>query len=139
MVTNRSYHELITIPNYLERFEYLNLNGKVGKETFGYDRYLNQILYRSDEWKKFRRKIIQRDLGRDMAHPDHEIMGRVLVHHINPITVQDIVDRSFKVFDPDNVVLVSHITHEAIHYGDNSLLIKDPVIRKPNDTCPWRC
>lgn len=139
MATDRSYHELITIPQYLERFEYLKLNGSVGKETFGYDRYLNQILYRSDEWKKFRRQIIQRDLGRDMAHSDHEIMGRVLVHHINPITVQDIVDRNFKVFDPDNVVLVSHITHEAIHYGDDSLLIKDPVIRKPNDTCPWRC
>lgn len=135
---SRSYQELIQIPTYLERFEYLKLEGHVGRDTFGHSRYLNQTLYRSSAWKKFRQTIIIRDKGCDLACPDYEIVGRAIIHHINPVTVQDVIDRSPKLFDPNNAILVSHITHEAIHYGDDSLLMKDPIIRKPNDTCPWR-
>ena len=134
----KTYSELITIPDYLDRFYYLKLDGSVGRETFGYDRYLNQILYTSYEWRKFRRQVIERDHGCDMAHSDYEVPNRAIVHHMNPITIQDILDRNPAVFDLSNVILVSHITHEAIHYGDESLLQKDPVIRMPNDTCPWR-
>ena len=137
-MNERSYHELIEIPGYLDRFNYLKLDGTVGRETFGYDRYLNQILYTSDAWRRFRREIIKRDLGCDMAHKDYEIPKRAIVHHINPITIEDVINRHPKIFDPDNVILVSHMTHEAIHYGDDSLLMKDPIVRTPNDTCPWR-
>lgn len=137
-MSERSYHELIKIHGYLDRFNYLKLDGAVGRETFGYDRYLNQILYTSDAWRNFRRKIIKRDLGCDMAHKDYEIPKRAIVHHINPITIEDVINRHPKIFDPDNVILVSHMTHEAIHYGDDSLLMKDPIVRTPNDTCPWR-
>lgn len=137
-MSERSYHELIEIPGYLDRFNYLKLDGAVGRETFGYDRYLNQILYTSDAWRNFRREIIKRDLGCDMAHKDYEIPKRAIVHHINPITIEDVINRHPKIFDPDNVILVSHMTHEAIHYGDDSLLMKDPIVRTPNDTCPWR-
>lgn len=137
-MNERSYHELIEIPGYLDRFNYLKLDGTVGRETFGYDRYLNQILYTSDAWRCFRREIIKRDLGCDMAHKDYEIPKRAIVHHINPITIEDVINRHPKIFDPDNVILVSHMTHEAIHYGDDSLLMKDPIVRTPNDTCPWR-
>lgn len=136
---NRTYSELITIPDYEERFRYLKLSGAVGAETFGYDRYLNQILYRTAEWKRFRRDIILRDNGCDLAHPDYEIIGqRILVHHINPITAEDVLNRSRKVFDPENVLCVSHNTHNAIHYGDENLLTLSPIERTPNDTCPWR-
>lgn len=136
---NRTYSELITIPDYEERFRYLKLSGAVGAETFGYDRYLNQILYRTAEWKRFRRDIILRDNGCDLAHPDYEIIGqRILVHHINPITAEDVLNRSRKVFDPENVICVSHNTHNAIHYGDENLLTLGPIERTPNDTCPWR-
>jgi len=137
-MSERSYHELIQIPDYLDRFKYLKLDGAVGRETFGYDRYLNQILYTSEDWRKFRREIIKRDLGCDMAHSDYEIPKRAIVHHINPITIEDVINRSPKIFDPDNVILVSHMTHEAIHYGNDSLLMKPPIIRTPNDTSPWR-
>lgn len=137
-MSERSYHELIEIPGYLDRFDYLKLDGAVGRETFGYDRYLNQILYTSDAWRRFRREIIQRDLGCDMAHKDYEIPKRAIVHHINPITIEDVINRHPKIFNPDNVILVSHMTHEAIHYGDDSLLMKEPIVRTPNDTCPWR-
>lgn len=136
---NRTYSELITIPDYEERFRYLKLPGSVGAETFGYDRYLNQILYRTAEWKRFRRDIILRDNGCDLAHPDYEIIGqRILVHHMNPITAEDVLNRSRKVFDPENVICVSHNTHNAIHYGDENLLTLSPIERTPNDTCPWR-
>lgn len=134
----KSYSELIEIPNYFDRFEYLKIGGHVGESTFGSNRYLNQALYRSYEWKKFRRDMIIRDNGCDMADPDHEIGGIILLHHINPITVDDVVHNRSKVFDPDNVVCVSHKTHEAIHYGDDSLLPKGLIIRRPNDTIPWR-
>ena len=134
----RTYSELITIPTFEERFEYLQLKGSVGKDTFGYDRYLNQVLYRSPEWKRLRNQIIIRDGGCDLACDGYDIYNKVLIHHLNPITVEDVLIRSRKVFDPDNLVCVSHSTHNAIHYGDVDLLVTGPIIRTKNDTCPWR-
>lgn len=134
----KTYSELITFPTYEERFRYLQLKGAVGKDTFGYDRYLNQILYNSQEWKRFRDKIIIRDNGCDLACEGYDIHGRILVHHINPIRVDDVVNRNPIVFDPENVVCVTHYTHNAIHYGDESLLVLAPVERTKNDTCPWK-
>ena len=134
----RTYSELITIPTFEERFEYLQLKGSVGKDTFGYDRYLNQVLYRSPEWKRLRNQIIIRDGGCDLACDGYDIYNKVLIHHLNPITVEDVLSRSRKVFDPDNLVCVSHNTHNAIHYGDVDLLVTGPIIRTKNDTCPWR-
>ena len=138
IITNRSYYELIQIPNYLDRFNYLKLRGSVGKETFGFDRYLNQVLYRSPEWKRFRRDMILRDNGCDLACEGYEIAGKVLLHHINPIAIEDITNRSFSIFDPNNVICVSMNTHNAIHYGDESLLVIGPIERTPYDTCPWK-
>ena len=134
----RTYSELITIPTFEERFEYLQLKGSVGKDTFGYDRYLNQVLYRSPEWKRLRNQIIIRDGGCDLACDGYDIYDKVLIHHLNPITVEDVLTRSRKVFDPDNLVCVSHSTHNVIHYGDVDLLVTGPIIRTKNDTCPWR-
>ena len=134
----RTYSELITITTFEERFEYLQLKGSVGKDTFGYDRYLNQVLYHSPEWKRLRNQIIIRDGGCDLACDGYDIYGKVLIHHLNPITVEDVLARSRKVFDPDNLVCVSHSTHNAIHYGDVDLLVTGPIIRTKNDTCPWR-
>ena len=134
----RTYSELITITTFEERFEYLQLKGSVGKDTFGYDRYLNQVLYRSPEWKRLRNQIIIRDAGCDLACDGYDVYGKVLIHHLNPITVEDVLARSRKVFDPDNLVCVSHNTHNAIHYGDVDLLVTGPIIRTKNDTCPWR-
>lgn len=134
----KTYSELITIPTFEERFEYLQLKGSVGKDTFGYDRYLNQVLYRSPEWKRLRNQIIIRDGGCDLACEGYDIYGKVLIHHLNPITVDDVLARSRKVFDPDNLVCVTHNTHNAIHYGDADLLITGPIARTKNDTCPWR-
>ena len=134
----RTYSELITIPTFEERFEYLQLKGSVGKDTFGYDRYLNQVLYRSPEWKRLRNQIIIRDGGCDLACDGYDIYDKVLIHHLNPITVEEVLARSRKVFDPDNLVCVSHNTHNAIHYGDMDLLVTGPIIRTKNDTCPWR-
>ena len=134
----KTYSELITIPTFEERFEYLQLKGSVGKDTFGYDRHLNQVLYRSPEWKRLRNQIIIRDGGCDLACDGYDIYDKVLIHHLNPITVEDVLARSRKVFDPDNLVCVSHNTHNAIHYGDVDLLVTGPIIRTKNDTCPWR-
>ena len=134
----KTYSELITISTFEERFEYLQLKGSVGKDTFGYDRYLNQVLYRSPEWKRLRNQIIIRDGGCDLACDGYDIYDKVLIHHLNPITVEDVLTRSRKVFDPDNLVCVSHSTHNAIHYGDMDLLATGPIIRTKNDTCPWR-
>lgn len=136
--TNRAYSELIALPTFIERFNYLKLDGIVGQETFGYDRYLNQTLYRTAEWKRFRREIIVRDNGCDLACEGYEIVGKILIHHINPITVEDIMRRDPKIFDPENVISTTLNTHNAIHYGDEELLITGPIERKPNDTCPWR-
>lgn len=134
----KTYSELITIPTFEERFQYLQLKGSVGKDTFGYDRYLNQVLYSSPEWKRLRNQIIIRDGACDLACEGYDIHGRILIHHLNPITVDDVLARSRKVFDPDNLVCVTHNTHNAIHYGDANLLVTGPIIRTKNDTCPWR-
>lgn len=134
----KTYSELIKIPTFFDRFEYLKIGGSVGVETFGYDRYLNQTLYRSAEWKRFRRDMIIRDQACDLACEDREIGGKVLLHHINPLTPKDIINRAYKIFDPENVICVSLDTHNAIHYGDASLLMCDPIIRTKNDTCPWK-
>lgn len=134
----KTYSELITIPTFLERYRYLKLGGSIGEETFGFDRYLNQTLYRSPEWKRFRRDMIIRDNGMDLATDSYEIVGKILVHHINPLTVQDVIRRDPKIFDPENVICTSMNTHNAIHYGDESLLMIEPVVRTKYDTCPWR-
>ena len=134
----RTYSELSKIKTFEDRFQYLRLDGIVGEETFGFDRYLNQILYQSDEWKRRRRDIIIRDNGCDLGCEGFEVHGRILIHHINPITVDDIVNRNPKVFDPENLILTSHNTHQAIHYGNEDLLILAPIERSKNDTCPWR-
>lgn len=134
----RCYSELIQIPSFIDRFRYLQLKGAVGAETFGYDRYLNQILYQSPEWKRFRRDIIMRDNGCDLGCEGYEIFSGIIVHHINPITVEDVVNRSQMIFDPENAISTQLSTHNAIHYGDETLLITEPIERMPNDTCPWR-
>lgn len=138
MMITRTYSELIELPNFIDRYKYLKLNGQVGEETFGHDRYLNQTLYRSPEWRKFRRNIVVRDNGCDLALDGYEIVGKIMIHHINPITLRDIERRDSKIFDPNNVISVSMNTHNAIHYGDESLLFSEPAIRTPNDTCPWK-
>lgn len=137
-MTTRTYSDLILLPTFLERYRYLRLGGNVGLETFGHNRYLNQILYTSDRWRSFRDKIIIRDNGCDLGMEGFEIYDRILVHHINPITVEDVLNENPKVFDPDNVISTSHNTHQAIHYGDENLLITEPVERFRNDTCPWK-
>lgn len=135
---NKSYSSVILLPTLEERFEYLKLKGKVGAETFGYDRYLNQVLYHDPEWRRIRNEVIIRDNGCDLGVEGHEIKGRILVHHINPITIDDVKLRRYCVFDLDNLICTSHDMHNAIHYGDANLLPKNPIERKPNDTCPWR-
>ena len=134
----RTYSELITIPTFEERYNYLKLNGIVGKETFGYDRYLNQLLYRSSDWRSFRDRIIIRDNGCDLACEGFELQSRIIIHHIDPITVEDIINKHPKVFDSENVVSTSHNTHLAIHYGDKNLISIGPINRHKNDTCPWK-
>lgn len=138
MIFNRCYSELIKIPTFEERFEYLKINGQVGEETFGSHRYLNQKFYTSDEWLRIRNYVIMRDLGCDLGIPDREIHGRIYVHHMNPITIEDILEHSDCLVNPDFLICVSRETHLAIHYGDKSLLIPDLVERRPNDTCPWK-
>lgn len=134
----RTYSELITLPTFKERFEYLKLGGKVGEETFGFDRYLNQIFYKSPEWLRVRDIVIVRDNGCDLGIPGREIYGRILVHHMNPIRLEDIAKRSDYLLNPEYLISTIKLTHDAIHYGDDSLLITGPIERKQNDTCPWR-
>lgn len=134
----RCYSELITLPTYKERFNYLQLNGQVGQDTFGFDRYLNQNFYRSREWKRLRDQIILRDNGCDLGVEGYEIYGRVLIHHMNPITIRDIETMSDYLLNPEYLICTTHNTHNAIHYGDESLLCLGPIERKPNDTCPWK-
>ena len=131
---------MLTYKTFEERFEYLKVYGTVGSETFGYDRFLNQKLYNSKEWRNFRNKIIERDNGHDLAINDdeHKIYEYAYIHHINPITVEDILNRDPKVFDPNNVVCTTRETHNALHYGSLDSLPKTLIERKPNDTCPWR-
>ena len=133
----KTYNEMIKLPTFEERFEYLKLGGYVGKETFGFDRYLNQVLYRSYEWKQIRNQIILRDKGCDLAVEGREIFDKILVHHINPITLEDINNRNPEIFNPNNLVTVSFNTHQAIHFSSADILVKDPVERKPGDTNLW--
>lgn len=134
----RTYSELVKMDSFEERFEYLKLNGEVGKETFGFDRYLNQAFYKSPEWRAVRDKVIIRDCGYDLAMPGHEIRGKILIHHMNPITKEDILRRSELLLNPEYLICTIKSTHDAIHYGDESLLMKAPIERTKNDTCPWR-
>lgn len=134
----RTYSELITLPTFEERFNYLKLKGQVGKDTFGFDRWLNQIFYRDPEWKSVRDYVIVRDNGCDLGVDGYEINGRILVHHMNPISKEDILERSKYLLDPEFLISTIHNTHNAIHYGDEDLLIKKPIERTKNDTCPWK-
>lgn len=134
----RTYSELISLPTFEERYRYLRLNGSVGKETFGFDRYLNQNFYRSDAWKKVRDKVIVRDNGCDLGIEDRIICGKILIHHMNPINDKDILDCTDILLNPEYLICVTHSTHNAIHYGNEDLLIKVPVARTKNDTCPWK-
>lgn len=134
----KRYSELILLPTFEERFEYLKLNGTVGTATFGFDRVFNQQFYQSVEWKRVRDEIIVRDCGRDLGIQGREIYGRILIHHMNPITITDIQHVTPYLLNPEFLICVSHDTHNAIHYGDASLLAMEPVERKPGDTCPWK-
>ena len=135
----KTYSELIKLPTFEERYEYLKIGGMVGEETFGFDRYLNQIFYNSDEWKSVRSYVITRDQGCDLGVPDREIRGnKILVHHMNPITKEDILNRSDILLNPEYLITTVKNTHDAIHYGDSELLYQGPIVRTKNDTCPWR-
>ena len=133
----RTYSELIQLPTFLERFNYLKLGGVVGKDTFGWDRYLNQKFYRSQEWQSLRNWVIIRDNGCDLGIPGREIQSRVHIHHMNPIGKVDLLNMTEYLMDPDFLICVSLDTHNAIHYGDETLLILDPVVRQPGDTKLW--
>lgn len=137
MRTIRTYSEMMKLSSFEERFEYLKIGGKPGAETFGFERYLNQIFYRSKLWKDLRNKIIIRDDGKDLAADCYPIGGKIIIHHMNPITKADIDDMSDYLFNPEYLICCSHNTHNAIHYGDASLLPKLPKERRPNDQCPW--
>lgn len=126
------------MPTFEERFEYLKIGGRIGEQTFGSDRYYNQRFYRSSEWKRVRNEIILRDNGCDLGCPDRPIPGKIIIHHLNPIIIDDIDLGSEYLLNPDCLICVSHNTHNALHYGDKSLLPKDPVERRPYDTCPWK-
>lgn len=134
----RTYSELIALPTFEERYRYLRLGGEVGKETFGSDRYLNQMFYKTKEWRSIRDQVIIRDKGCDLGIEDREIRGAIIVHHMNPITVDDILNRTPFLLDPEYLITTVKNTHDAITYGDESLLITGPIVRFKNDTCPWR-
>lgn len=136
----RTYSELITIPSFIERYRYLKLNNKVGEETFGFDRYINQNFYRLPEWKEIRNYVIVRDNGCDLGIEDREIPDGVpiIVHHINPVSLKDIANKLDWILDPEFLICTMKRTHDAIHYGDESLLYDEPTERFPNDTCLWR-
>ena len=134
----RTYSELITLPTFEERFRYLQLGGKVGEDTFGHDRYLNQMFYTSDEWRRIRRDVIVRDNGCDLGIQDREIHGLIIIHHMNPITIEDIINRSEFLLNPEYLISTVKNTHDAIHFSDERILITDPIERRPNDTCPWK-
>lgn len=134
----RTYSELIMLPTFKERYEYLKLGGKVGEETFGFDRYLNQKFYKSKEWRDIRDYVIMRDNACDLGIEDREIHSRIIIHHMNPITKYDIVNQTEFLTNPDYMICTLKRTHDAIHYGDDSILFDDIVVRSKNDTCPWR-
>lgn len=135
----RTYSELSKLKTFRERYEYLKLDGIVGEETFGFDRYINQMFYKSEEWKRIRNYVITRDNGCDLGIPDRKIIDSViLVHHMNPITKEDIINKNEILLDPEYLITTIKPTHDAIHYGDESLLAEDLIIRSKNDTCPWK-
>ena len=136
----RTYTELSKLATFEERYQYLRLGGKVGEDTFGFDRYLNQDFYVSKEWRRARRIVITRDLGCDLGIPDREIEAGIpiIVHHMNPLTIEDVLRRSKFLLDPEYLISTIDNTHRAIHYSDESLLIGTFVERSPNDTCPWK-
>lgn len=134
----RTYSELCLLPTFRERYEYLKLQGIVGEETFGFDRYMNQFFYRSPEWRAIRDEVIARDEGCDLGIPGREIFDRIIIHHMNPISPEDIRDRSDFLLNPDFLIVTTHRTHQAIHYGNEELLMQDEVVRFKNDMCPWK-
>lgn len=134
----KCYSELVLLPTFEERFEYLRLDGIVGETTFGFDRYMNQVFYRSMEWRKIRDAVIARDLGCDLGIEGHEIFGPVLIHHMNPIRQKDLLERTDILLDPEYLITTIQRTHQAIHYGDKDLLPAAPIQRTRNDTCPWK-
>lgn len=136
----RTYSELITLETFEERFLYLKLDGSIGEDTFGFDRYLNQLFYRSPEWKQVRNFVITRDMGCDLAIPDHEIINQqILIHHMNPLTKEDIINKSDYLLNPEYLICTTKKTHNAIHYGDERILDQIvPIVRTKNDQCPWR-
>lgn len=134
----RTYSELSQLDTYKERFLYLKLDGAVGHDTFGFDRYLNQKFYQSIEWKRIRDQVIVRDNGCDLGVDGYDIHARIYIHHMNPILPKDIVDQTEFLLNPEYLICTTHSTHNAIHYGDEDLLILGPVERTPNDTCPWK-
>lgn len=140
MVTIRTYSELSKLNTFKDRFEYLKLRGVIGEETFGHDRYLNQLLYKDYTWRRVRDEVIARDFGCDLGVIGHEYAEGevVIVHHMNPITIDDVIARKPYVFDPEYLVSCRHKTHNAIHYSDSSILVIEPIERKKNDTCPWK-
>lgn len=133
----RTYSELITFPTFIERYEYLKLGGRVGEDTFGWKRYLNQNFYRSEEWKRIRREVIIRDNGCDLGVDGYEINSKIYIHHINPIGAEDIANVIEFLCDPEYLICTSFNTHQAIHYGDESLLITEPIVRTKDDTKLW--
>ena len=138
MTSIRTYSELIQLDTFEERFRYLKLDGTVGESTFGTDRYINQMFYNSDEWKELRRKIIIRDNGCDLGVEGFDIHSKIYIHHMNPISVDDILQHSTYLINPEYLICTKLSTHNAIHYGDDSILLsQQPTIRRPNDTCPW--
>ena len=134
----RTYSDLSKLTTFEDRYNYLRLNGFVGQETFGFDRYLNQVFYKSAKWRSVRDFVIVRDNGCDLGIEGREIYGKIIIHHMNPITIKDIEQESVFLLDPEFLISTVHETHNAIHYGDENLLIRVPIERKPNDTCPWR-
>ena len=134
----RTYSELIKLDTFIDRYHYLRISGKVGEETFGFDRWLNQIFYKDPEWLSIRDEVIIRDNGCDLGISDREIHSRILVHHMNPISKEDILSRSEFLLNPEYLICTSKNTHDAIHYGDENLLVTEPIVRTRNDTCPWR-
>lgn len=134
----RTYSELSQLKTFEERYEYLKLSCNVGETTFGYDRYLNQMFYRSREWKAIRDKVIIRDNGCDLGIEGYEIYGRIIIHHMNPLLVNDIINSTDILMNPEYLIATTHKTHNAIHYGDENQLQGLPIVRTANDTCPWR-
>ena len=138
MMSIRTYSELITLPTFEERFKYLQLNGQVGESTFGFDRYMNQVFYRSQKWKSIRDFVIIRDCGCDLGIEGYDIHGKIIIHHMNPLSMRDIETESDFLLNPDFLICTTHNTHNAIHYGDENLLVTAPIERTKNDTCPWK-